>query len=381
MIERFHIDVPAAVIDRILRRVTDYDWSNVPDAGGWSAGAGIAEMRRLGSYWVEQFQWRAAEAQLNRFPHFMTTCSGQRLHFVHVRGSAPRALLLTHGWPGSFFEFLELIEPLAFPGRFGGDASQGFDVIVPSLPGYGFSGPPLRPIGPRAIAKLFHELVTGPLGYTSFIAQGGDIGSMVSAWIAHDYPEACRGLHLNMVVTHAMGAAPETDEERAYFANFRAIRERESGYSHLQSTRPQTLAYAMADNPVGVAAWILEKFAAWSDIPRPGGIPDLAAAYSEDQLLTNIMIYLVTESFATSTWLYKGRLDEDSALLPAPVKVPAAIAAFPDPVFAMPPRSLVEKSYSVARYTSMAHGGHFAALEAPEALIGDIRAFAAQLRN
>jgi pimeloyl-ACP methyl ester carboxylesterase len=381
----FTISVPDAAIDAIMARVEGYDWTDWPDAGGWSAGAGLADMKRIVARWRTGYDWRAAERALNAHPQFTATIDGQMLHFVHVKGSgtAPRALILSHGWPGSFFEFLHLVEPLAHPERFGGDAEDAFDVIVPSLPGYGFSGRPPHPIGPRAIAGMFHALMTETLGYGAYLAQGGDWGSSISTWMAHDHPDACAGLHLNMSFFRASGATTRTPEESAHIEALRRNQDRDTGYSHIQRTKPQTLAYAMMDSPVGVAAWIIEKFAAWSDLPESAdGRRDLGARYSDDQLLTNVMIYLVTRSFATASWLYKGVGAETAAMARAPSRVtaPTAFAAFPDPVFPPPPRSLLEKTFNLVRYTPMPRGGHFAALEAPDLFAADLRAFARMLR-
>jgi pimeloyl-ACP methyl ester carboxylesterase len=342
-------------------------------------------MGRICAHWLARYDWRARERDLNRLPHFMADVDGQKIHFIHVNGSgegAP-ALLLSHGWPGSFFEFMHVIEPLAHPERFGGDVADAFDVIVPSLPGYGFSGRPARPIGPRQTADWFHRLMTETLGYETYLAQGGDWGSIISTWMAHDYPQACRGLHLNMSFFRAPGAEATTREEIDAEQERQRRQANETGYSQIQRTRPQTLAYALMDSPVGVAAWIIEKFAAWSDLPRDEtGRPDLAARYTDDQLLTNVMIYLVTKSFATSTWMYKGTGDGPRpARAPTHrVEAPTGFAAFPDPVFPPQPRSLMAKSFNLTRYTPMPRGGHFAAMEEPLLLIDDLRAFAQSLR-
>ncbi|HKY19864.1 MAG TPA: alpha/beta fold hydrolase [Vicinamibacterales bacterium] len=377
----FSIEVPERTIDAIRERVACFDWAGLPDAGAWSAGIGLAELRRIADYWVGHYNWRAAEHELNRFPQFVADLGSQRLHFVHMRGSARRPLILTHGWPGSFFEFMHLVEPLAHPERFGGRPEDGFDVIVPSMPGFGFSGRPPGIIGPRATAGLFRKLMTEVLSYPRFLAQGGDWGASVSAWMAHDDPQSCAGLHLNMVLVQARDAKPQTEEECAHWTRRQQSGLEENGYASLQGTRPQTLSVAMHDSPLGVAAWIIEKFAAWSDLPRTDGIPDLRARYTYDQLLTNVMIYLVTGSFATASWMYRGRILERSSSFGSGerVRVPTAIAVYPDPAFEMAPRSQVSKSYDVRRWTVMPRGGHFAALETPEPFVDDLRQFATTL--
>ncbi|KQT32084.1 epoxide hydrolase [Sphingomonas sp. Leaf412] len=366
----FTIAVPDARLDAIRTRVAAFDWSAMPDAGGWGSGVGLADLRRLVDHWTGGYDWRAQEAWLNRWPQFTATVDGQLLHYVHVRGDGSRPpVMLVHGWPGSFVEFHALIAPLV---------ADGHDVVVPSLPGYAFSGRPATPIGPRRTGELFHALMTGLFGDTPYLLQGGDWGGAITAWMAQARPEAVAGLHLNMVLIQAEDATPDTAAERDWAkARARTLAE-ESAYAHLQGTRPQTLGVAMSDNPVGIAAWILEKFGVWADVPRDAdGRPDLWRAFDADLLLTNIMLYVATGSFPTSTWMYRGRVLEGSGTFPAGarVRVPTAVAAFPDPVFAPPPRSLVEKTHNVARWTDMASGGHFAALERPAALLADMRAF------
>ncbi|MEH3106211.1 MAG: alpha/beta fold hydrolase [Sphingomonas fennica] len=370
----FTIHIPDAKLAAIRQRVAAFDWGAMPDAGGWGSGVGLADLRRLADRWTDGFDWRAQEARLNRLPHFTAEVDGQSLHFVHARGDGSKPpLLLIHGWPGSFIEFEGLIAPLV---------ADGHDVIVPSLPGYAFSGRPAAPIGPRRVGALFHGLMAMLHGPARYLVQGGDWGSAIGAWMAHDRPEAVAGLHLNMVIVQAEDARPETPEEIAWARARAATFEQEAGYSHEQGTRPQTLGVAMADSPIGAAAWILEKFGAWADVPRDGdGRPDLWQAFDIDVLLTNILLYVATDRFVTATWIYRGRMLEGSGVFPAGgrVTVPTAIAAFPDPVFAPPPESLVAKSYRVTRYTPMPAGGHFAALERPDLLLADMRAYFASL--
>jgi pimeloyl-ACP methyl ester carboxylesterase len=331
MAQPFSITVSDARLAFIWARVKAFDWSSVADAGGWRSGVGLADVRRLVDYWLTRYDWRAQERRLNLLPHFTADVLGQLLHFIHARGDGSRLpLLLLHGWPGSFLEFERLIAPLV---------ADGHDVVVPSLPGFAFSGRPVAPIGPRRIAELMRHLMVDVCGADRFLVQGGDWGAAIGAWMAHGYPDAVAALHLNMVLTQTEDAAPERPDELAW-AKLRAeLAKKESGYSLEQGTRPQTLGIGMADSPVGVAAWILEKFGVWSDVPRHEGRPDLWRAFDEDVLLTNIMLYLVEDSFVTSTWIYRGRVLEGSTQFPpgTRVDVPTGVAAFPDPVFPPPP--------------------------------------------
>jgi pimeloyl-ACP methyl ester carboxylesterase len=293
-----------------------------------------------------------------------------RIHFLHVRGDGSKPpLLLLHGWPGSYLEFQRLTGPLA---------ADGHDVIVPSLPGFAFSKPITGIIGPKRAADLMHGLMAQLFGESRYIVQGGDWGHGIAGWMAFSYPEALLGIHINMVNLVAEDAAPTTGEEKDLMSRRAAILDQESGYSHEQETRPQTLGFAMADSPVGAAAWILEKFGKWADLPMTSdGSPDVWSKFSEEQLLTNIMLYVATSSVVTATWIYHGKRLEKSQTFPAGthIRVPTGIAAFPDPVFLPPPRPLAEKTYNIVHWSEMSAGGHFAAMEQPDLLLADLRAF------
>lgn len=370
MPEPFNIAVPDERLHSIRARLETFDWSALPDAGGWESGVGIADLRRLVDYWLHRYDWRVQEARLNRLPQFTAEVQGQRLHFIHARGDGSRLpLMLIHGWPGSFLEFEQLIGPLV---------ASGHDVIVPSLPGYAFSGRPEAPIGPRRTAELFHQLLVDLFGPGQYLLQGGDWGAAIAAWMAQGHPEPVAALHLNLILVEAEDAMPTEAEELAWAKRRSGLARRESAYSHLQGTRPQTLGVAMSDSPVGVAAWILEKFGMWADVPRRAdGSPDLWQAFDEDTLLTNIMLYVAPQAFVTSTWMYRGWVLEKAGKFPpnTRVRVPTGIAAFPDPAFPPPPRSQAAKSYDVVRWSEMPAGGHFAALEKPDVLLTDMREF------
>lgn len=375
----FKIDIPQATLNAIAAKVKAYDWHEMPRGPGlensWAYGANLDFMKALCDYWLNGYDWRKAEAALNRFPQFKARVEDIDIHFYRVdgQGPAPMPLILSHGWPGSVFEFLHIIEPLTNPAKFGGDAKDAFTVVVPSLPGYGFSGKPQRPISPRTIGRLFDTLMTETLGLGGYIAQGGDWGSAISGWMGYE-GKGCRAVHLNMFGWRSPGVGPETKEEIEAARVAAQIFDAEGGYFREQSTKPQTLSYAMMDSPVGACAWIVEKFHGWSDT-RKG----FERVYTKDQLLTNVMIYLVTRTFNTATWLYRG-LFEDLTGAPVPPKAriekPTAIARFPVDLIPFPPRSQVERNVNVARWTEFAEGGHFAAMERPDDLVGDIRAFA-----
>ncbi|HWD28311.1 MAG TPA: epoxide hydrolase [Rhizomicrobium sp.] len=374
----FTIDVPQATLDAIKAKVAAYAWHEAPCGDGletsWTYGANFEFMQALCAYWVGSYDWRKWEAALNAFPQFTAAVDDIDLHFYHVKGASgsARPLILSHGWPGSVFEFLHIIGALANPP----DPKDAFDVVVPSLPGYGWSGKPKRPIGPRRTAQLFDRLMTDTLGYDGYIAQGGDWGSSISAYMSYE-GKGCRAAHLNMMGWASPGVHAQSDEEKAFAAKAAQLFEMEGAYFREQTTKPQTLSYAMMDSPVGVAAWIVEKFHGWSDT-RKG----FESVYSKDQLLTNVMIYLVTRTFNTATWMYRGRAEE-VFMNPLPkgarLEKPTGIAAFPVDLIPFPPRTQVERSINVARWDAFEEGGHFAALERPDDLVASIRAFAREL--
>ena len=380
MIHPFRIDVPDRTLNRIRARVAEYLWHEMPDDGGWAYGTNLDYMKELCAYWLDEYDWRTHEAAINRFSHYIAPVDGIDLHFIHEKGSgpAPLPLIISHGWPGTIVEFLDIIEPLAHPERFGGSTYDAFDVIAPSLPGFGFSGRPPRPIGPRKMASLFNTLMTEVLGYDGYLAQGGDWGGAISTWLGFDHAPVCRAIHINiMTMRHPDG--PQGPEEEAWAAEFEREQLMENGYRTQQATKPQTLSYAMMDSPVGVVAWIIEKFNSWSDTDGD----NIESVHTKDLLLTNIMVYLVTRTFNTASWIYYGRREEGGRLLSPDghrVEVPTAAALFPAELLSWPPRSYAERIYNIVRWTEMPRGGHFAALEQPALLIEDIRAFARTLR-
>ncbi|MBW4707971.1 epoxide hydrolase [Roseobacter sp. YSTF-M11] len=377
----FSFHVPDDTLDRIRARVANYPWHEMPDDGGWDYGTNMAYLQELCAYWVDGFDWRLQEARINAFANYTATVDGIDMHFIHEQGSgaSPMPLMISHGWPGSVVEFLDLIEPLAHPERFGGTVEDAFTVIVPSLPGFGFSGRPPRPYGPRKMAGLINSLMTDTLGFDSYLAQGGDWGGAICSWLGFDHAPACAAIHIN-VLTMRHPDGPQTPEEVAWAKQFARDQIMQDGYRTQQATRPQTLSYAMMDSPVGIAAWLIEKFHDWSDV-ETGGIE---SAHSKDELLTNIMIYITTRTFNTASWIYYGRREEGGRTLSPEgkrVEVPTGCAVFPAEMLNWPPRSYAERIYNIQHWTEMPRGGHFAAMEEPERLLNDIRKFARRVRG
>lgn len=400
----FTIRVPQAKLDRILRRVREFPWPEEKVDSGWALGPDPNWLRDFCRYWVEEYDWRAVEARLNALPHFKADADGLELHYVHCRSPRPdaRPLLLVHGWPGSFIEFEEMIGPLVDPAVHGASDAPAFHVVAPSLPGYAFSEKPAAPIGPRRMAGHLAALMGEVLGYDGYIAQGGDWGSVICGWIGHDHaggerpgaeqqaPEQqgrCGAVHLNMFGVRPSReregggiepVPPQTEEEHAWRRKGERWRTKEGGYFHVQATKPEALSYAMLDSPVGVAAWIGEKFRTWID----GQQESLDRVIGRERLLTNLMLYIVNDAFGSASWTYYGYGQDGDSLLPpdSRVTVPTGIASFPREIIPFPPRPYVEKSFDVVHWTDMPRGGHFAAMEAPDLLLADIRAFADALR-
>lgn len=379
----FQIHVEEKQLEDLQRRLMHIRWPRPLDAEGWDDGSSLEFMRRLMGYWQSRFDWRAQEARLNRLPHFMATIDDMSIHFVHERGVGPEPLplILTHGWPGSFIEMEQVIPLLADPGAHGGDPADAFHVVVPSLPGYGFSQAPDRPgVGAPRIAELWLGLMHG-LGYDSFGAQGGDVGASVSTWLARNFPQSVVGFHLNYIPGSyrpplGAGLPLVTTEEQSFLDTAAAWAAAEGAYAHMHATKPQTLAYGLNDSPVGLAAWIVEKFRAWSDC---GG--DVERSFSLDTLLTDISLYWFSGTVDATVRVYKeNRLHPLHFEAGEYVEPPLGVAVFPREL-PTPPRSWVERCYNVGRWSEMPRGGHFAAAEEPELFVGDVRAFFRPLRK
>jgi microsomal epoxide hydrolase len=380
MVKPFKVNISDQIIKDIYEKVKKYPWHEMPKDGGWEYGTNLDYIKKISKYWTDKFDWRKQEAKINKYSNFITKVDDIDIHFIQEKGSGsnPMPLLINHGWPGSIVEFLDIIEKLAHPERFGGDEKDAFDVIAPSLPGYGFSGRPARPMGPRKIANILNKFMTENLGYKNYLAQGGDWGATISNWLGYDHSKTCSAIHINCLTMRHPGG-PQTKEEKDWQIKFDKDQKMQDGYRTQQATKPQTLSYGMMDSPVGIAAWILEKFYFWSDIKNK----DIESVYSKDTLLANIMIYIVTKTFNTASWIYYGRREEGGRHFPKDfhqIEVPTAIANFPKEMSTWPPRSYVKRIFNVKRWTDMSRGGHFAALEQPDLLVADIRAFARTLR-
>jgi pimeloyl-ACP methyl ester carboxylesterase len=369
-IEQFQIRVDDSVLDDLHERLARTRFPDQIENTGWKYGIPIDYLRELVEYWRDEYDWRVQESQLNELEHFRTTIDDQAVHFIHARSSHPDALplLLTHGWPGSVVEFLDVIPRLTEPESFGGRAADAFDVVAPSLPGYGFSGP-TRTRGwdvPR-VARVFMELMRR-VGSARYGAQGGDWGAQVATRIGSLDPEHCVAIHLNMPIADAPEErVPLSDADKADLAAIAQFQRDESGYALEQMTKPQTLGVGLNDSPAGLLAWIVEKFRAWSDCDG-----HLENVYSRDQLLTNVMTYWVTQTIASSARLYW----ENNASTEAPqyVGVPTGVARYPKEVLRFP-RPWVERRYNVTHWATMPRGGHFAAMEQPELFVDAVRTF------
>jgi microsomal epoxide hydrolase len=377
----FELCVPEAVLADLRERLARTRWPDEPPLAAWSTGTSLEYLSALVEYWRTGFDWRAQEAKLNRFRQFTVPLAGIELHFIHEagRGPDPMPLLLAHGWPGSIFEFTELIPMLTDPARFGGDPRDAFTVVAPSLPGYTLSFRPGQArFGVEEIAAAFGELMTGVLGYARFAAQGGDWGSFVTSRLAYDHPDRLLGIHLNLLPVRRdpkMIANP-TPDERRYLGELEHFLKEETGYQWIQGTKPQTLAFALTDSPAGLAAWIVEKFYAWTD--NDG---DPASAVSRDAMLANITLYWATGTIGASFWPYYARMHRSWPIPEGRIGVPTGYAEFRREIL-RPPRSLAERVYSdLRRWTKMERGGHFAALEQPAALAHEIREFFRPLRR
>jgi pimeloyl-ACP methyl ester carboxylesterase len=365
-------------------RLAETRWPDEVLGSDWDYGASLAYMRDLAAYWQADYDWRRHERAINSFAHFRARIDGLGIHFIHERGRGPEPLplVLTHGWPSSFLEMVKVIPLLTDPAGHGGDEADAFDVVVPSLPGYGFSDrPQTGGMNTARTAALWLVLMTDILGYARFAAHGGDIGAGVTTRLARLAPDRLVGIHLTAIADATLGpdAPPLTAAERQYLDRLAVWEEAEGAYSSLQRTKPQTLAYGLTDSPAGLAAWIVEKFRTWSDC---GG--DVDSRFSRDELLTNISLYWFTGTINSSMRMYyEGRRDPAPLAPGERIDVPTGVSLFPNEYVreSHPPREWGERTYDIRHWARCDRGGHFPAFEEPELLVDEIRDFFRPLRE
>lgn len=371
----FTINVPEEDIDDLKHRLANTRWPDEIPGTGWDYGTNLAYIKELCSYWCDKYNWRAHELMLNQFPQFKANVDGLGIHFIHAKGKGPKPmpLVITHGWPSSFYEMHKVIGPLSDPETHGGDPADSFDVVAPSLPGYGFSDHAVkRGMDTKSIANLWVNLMK-QLGYERFGSQGGDWGAGVTSALGVNHPDRMIGVHLNMV-TAQVDEPTLTPNQRAWWESLQKYRQEEWGYVHLQGTKPQTPSYGLNDSPAGLAAWIVEKWRRWSDCDG-----EVERSYTKDELLTTIAIYWFTQSISSSMRLYKETFRGSTTPRKTPrIEVPTGVATFKEAN--RPPRVLAEHAFNLKRWTDMSHGGHFPAMENPEGLVHEIREFFKLLR-
>jgi len=381
--EPFEIAISDDVLEDLRRRLQHTRWPDEMPDTGWEYGSNLDYIKELIEYWRTDFDWRAQERKLNAFHHYKTDVDGLSIHFIKENGTGPNPmpLVITHGWPSTFFEMTKIIPLLADPGGHGGDPADSFDVIAPSLPGFGFSQASQEPgMQVQKVADLWAKMMTENLGYPKFAAQGGDIGAGVTSRLGYAHSDKMIGVHLTSITRPTPylgpGSRPLTEAEQAHSDQRERWQQSEGGYSHIQGTKPQTLSYGLNDSPAGLAAWIVEKYRTWSDCNG-----DVESTYTKDELLTTVTIYWVTQTIGSSVRMYKENqssvweMEQDER-----VPTPAGMAMFPQEI-AKPPREWAERSWDVLRWTQMPRGGHFAALEEPELLAHEVREFFKPFRS
>ncbi|MGW1062026.1 epoxide hydrolase family protein [Micromonospora rubida] len=379
-IRPFRIDVPQSALDHLADRLGRTRWGQPLPGNDWERGVPVEYLRQLARYWASGYDWRAHEARLNAYPQFTTEIDGQNIHFLHVRSAEPDALplVLSHGWPGSIVEFLDVVGPLTDPRAHGGDPADAFDLIIPSLPGFGFSGP-IREAGwdSRRIASAFAELMRR-LGYRQYGAQGGDFGAFISPDLGRVDPDHVVGVHVNAATAGFIpfGEIDPADlaelsaADKARLERMNAFLGEGNGYFQIQATRPQTLAHALTDSPAGQLAWIVEKFKEWT---HGGGLPE--DAVDRDLILTNVMLYWLTGTAGSAANIYYESMHSHN--WPTPSGVPTGVAVFAEDIAI---RRYAEQGNTIVHWSEFDRGGHFAALESPDLLVEDVRAFFRRLR-
>jgi microsomal epoxide hydrolase len=371
----FRVDVPAATLDDLRHRLERTRFPEQIPGAGWDYGTDLDYLRDLVAYWRDGYDWQVTETRLNTLDHYTTDLVGQTFHFIHAPSPVPDALplILTHGWPGSIVEFLDVIEPLRDPAAHGGDPADAFHVVCPSLPGYAFSGPTHeRGWHPGRVAEVWAQLMAR-LGYERYTAQGGDWGAFITSQLALADPDHVAGIHLNMAIPNPGTDDPSTftADEQAALAGFARMMNGEGGYYRIQSTRPQTLGYALEDSPAGLCAWIIEKFRAWSDCDG-----DVERSFTKDQLLDNVMLYWVTGTAHSSVRMYYEfvqALGAGALSLGTRISTPTGYARYPKEIM-QTSRRWAERDYNLVHFADQPRGGHFAAMEQPDLFVDDVRA-------
>ena len=370
MIQPFQININADILADLNKRLSTTRWTDEFENTQWEYGTNSAYLKKLLSYWQNEFDWKKQETYLNSFAHFKTTIQDVGIHFIHEKGRGTKnvPLFLTHGFPDSFVRFLKIIPLLTEPDENG----FSFDLIIPSIPGYGFSDIPKQPgMNPKKVADLFAELMV-QLGYDQYFAHGGDWGSSITEQLALNYPDNILGIHLTDLPFHHLFTVPETDlseAEKKYLETGKQWQMTEGGYAMIQSTKPQTLGYGLNDSPAGLASWIIEKFYTWSDCNG-----NLENSFTKDELLTNLTIYWATQTINSAIRIYYETMKYPPENSSEKVKVPTAAAIFPKDLITAP-KEFADRFFNIKQWTQMPKGGHFAAMEQPELLANDIRKF------
>jgi pimeloyl-ACP methyl ester carboxylesterase len=380
--EAFKVAISQEILDDLRTRLKATRWPDEVEGGGWNYGVDEGYLKELAAYWLNDFDWRRQEQILNKFPQYTAEVDGHRIHFVHVRGKTSKTLplIITHGWPSSFFEMYKIIDMLSDPHGHGADTEDSFDVVVPSLPGFGFSSRPLK-TGFLRVENLWRKLMVEVLGYQRFVAHGTDIGARVTSGLGRFHPEVAAAIHIGSVDLEWPDPVPSdlSNVERDYIERVNQWRKRDGAYAEIQATRPQTLAYGLNDSPVGLAAWIVEKYREWSDC---GG--EVEARFTKDELLTNITLYWVSETINSSIRRYYEARHLSGPYLLGPgerINTPTGIAMFPGEKDLLVPREFAERCYNIQRWTEMPRGGHFPAMEEPGLLVDELRNFFHQYRQ
>lgn len=377
----FRVNTDEALLTDLDRRLAQVRWPQTPSNAGWRQGSSLPYLQDLVEHWRTDFDWRTWEARINHYEQRLVEVDGQVIHVLVEQGSGDDSLplLLTHGWPGSFLEFIDLIEPLAHPERFGGRVEDAFTVVLPSLPGYGFSSAPREPLGPRDIASLWSKLATEHFGFKRYAIQGGDWGAVVGGLIARLHPQNLVGVHLNMLgCLPVIGAdSALTSQESAWLARLGALQQEEGAYQQVQGTKPQSLAYGLTDSPIGLAGWIVDKFQAWTL-----GASESDPPFDRNWMLANLMLYWIN-GINGANWLYQAarRYGDTRIAAHECSTVPTGFALFPHDLIPPPPRSFLKRVFDVHHYRVYEHGGHFPALEQGDTLVADIREFFRALRR